>query len=510
MSSTTPYRTFSKSKLLALRQCRKRLWLEVHQPELRDFSTAMAAFQTGYTVGDLARKIFDPTGQGRLISIEKMGWDEAFAQTKIWMKEGIGPIFEGAFATNGGLALADVMLPVWEGDRLTWDLIEIKSSTQVKNYHRDDAAIQAALIRREGWALRRVQVAVLNTSFIYPGEHQYEGIFRLTDLTEEVTAREPEVWQWIVEARETAGEPSAPDIPMGGHCHSPFDCPFIHHCRPKENLPQYPLHILPRLSSKKKQSLREKGFLEIAEVPDNQLSAQQRKVKQTTLQNKVFWDQIRARQLTQPIDPQTRFLDFETIKFSVPIWKGTRPYQQIPFQFSLHTRHADGTLLHHEFLDLSGEDPREALMQTLIQHCGTNGRIYAYHTPFESQVLHGLARDFPAYADSVKAIISRLVDLCPITRKVYYHPSQRGTWSLKAVLPAMCPDLSYQELDGVHHGGEAMEVFATAISPNTSPEERATMDRQLRAYCHLDTLAILRIWEKFTGLESNQQPLQNR
>lgn len=491
--------TLSKSKLLAFLQCRKRLWLEVHRPELRDDSGAQARFQTGHTVGDLARRLFDPEGRGLFISIEEMGWEEAFRQTREWIKKGNAPIFEGVFAADGGLALADIMLPAHETDGLVWDLIEVKSSTQVKDYHLNDAAIQAALIRQEGWPMRRVLVAVLDRDFIYPGEEQYEGIFRLEDVTDEVTALEAEVWEWISNAQSTAGEPSIPPISMGGHCSDPFECPFMGFCSSEEELPENPLSILPRFSIQRRESLEGDGIKELEQVPDELLNELQKRVKEATLQNQTYWDREAAREALLPTDPETRFLDFETINFAVPIWAGTRPYQQIPFQFSLHTKLSDGVLGHRDFLDLSGNDPRPGLIEALIAACSESGRIYAYHVPFERRILQELASAFPEKGDALLAIADRLEDLLPVARAFYYHPSQQGSWSLKAVLPALCPELSYDQLEGVHHGGEAMEVFAKAIAPETSSEEREKMDQQLREYCALDTLATVRIWERFAS-----------
>ncbi len=492
-------RTLSKSKLLAFLQCRKRLWLEVHRPELRDDSGAQARFQTGHTVGDLARRLFDPEGRGLFISIGEMGWEEAFRQTRDWMKEGTGPIFEGVFAADGGLALADIMLPVGSKRNRAWDLVEVKASTQVKDYHLNDAAIQAALIRREGWPLRRVLLAVLDRDFIYPGEEQYEGIFRLEDVTDEVAELDPEVWDWIGEAQATAGKRSLPAISMGGHCSDPFECPFMGFCSSQEELPENPLSILPRFPIQRRESLEEEGIKELEQVPDELLNELQKRVKEATLRNQTYWDREATRNAILPVDPETRFLDFETINFAVPIWAGTRPYQHIPFQFSLHTRNADGSLQQSDFLDLSGNDPREALVQALIKSCGKSGRIYAYHAPFERRVLQELADAFPRRRQALLSIADRLADLLPIARNFYYHPIQRGSWSLKAVLPALCPELSYNELEGVHHGGEAMEVFAKAIAPETSKEKRTMMEHQLREYCALDTLATVRIWERFAS-----------
>jgi len=183
----------------------------------------------------------------------------------------------------------------------------------------------------------------------------------------------------------------------------------------------------------------------------------------------------------------------------VPIWKGTRPYQQIPFQFSLHRLDEDGRLEHGAFLDLSGEDPSEALAQALVAQCGTEGPVYVYNAGFERRVIRELGERFPSLATSLHAINDRLVDLLPIAKAHFYHPSQHGSWSLKAVLPAACPDLSYDSLDGVADGGMAVDAFREAIASETTEKRRLEIKRELRAYCHLDTLAMVRLWELFQG-----------
>ena len=187
------------------------------------------------------------------------------------------------------------------------------------------------------------------------------------------------------------------------------------------------------------------------------------------------------------------------MSLAVPIWRGTRPYQQIPFQFSLHHLEKDGSLGHEAFLDLSGEDPSEALARELATHCGTEGPVYVYNAGFERRVIRELGDRFPALAGPLQAINDRLVDLLPIAKAHFYHPSQHGSWSLKAVLPAACPDLSYDSLDGVADGGMAVEAFREAIAPETTEEQRAELERELLAYCHLDTLAMVRLWELFRG-----------
>jgi hypothetical protein len=194
------------------------------------------------------------------------------------------------------------------------------------------------------------------------------------------------------------------------------------------------------------------------------------------------------------------FLDFETIQFAVPIWKGTRPYQQIPFQFNIHRLSRTGKLEQQAFLDLSGDDPSKAFAEALIAACGERGPIFVYNAGFETARIRELAERFPRHAEALLALNARVVDLLPVAREHYYHPSQQGSWSIKAVLPALCPDLNYGNLDGVQDGGMAMNAYLEALAPQTSQTRKAEIERQLLAYCALDTYAMVRLWAAFSGM----------
>jgi hypothetical protein len=178
---------------------------------------------------------------------------------------------------------------------------------------------------------------------------------------------------------------------------------------------------------------------------------------------------------------------------------GTRPYQQIPFQFSLHVLSKAGRLSERAFLDLTGDDPSEPFARSLIEVCGEHGPIYVYNAGFETARIRDLATRFPELALPLSAISHRVVDLLPIARDRYYHPSQHGSWSIKAVLPAAVPELRYDDLVGVKDGEAAMAAYAEAIAAGTTVARRAELQDELRAYCRLDTLAMVRLWQFFSG-----------
>jgi len=191
--------------------------------------------------------------------------------------------------------------------------------------------------------------------------------------------------------------------------------------------------------------------------------------------------------------PRPRFfLDFETISFGVPVWAGTRPYRQLPFQWSLHVECEGGGLEHREFLDTSGEPPMRACAESLLEALGDAGPILVY-TGFERARIDELAARFPDLAPALRAAAARLVDLHPIVREHYYHPAMMGSWSLKAVLPTIAPDLDYAQLDEVRDGEMAQTAYLEAISPQTAPERRAALRESLLRYCEVDTLAMVRL-----------------
>ena len=492
-------RQLSKSKLIAHRQCPKRLWLELHRPELRDDSASEAVFRIGHEVGEVARKVYDPEGTGTVIEIGEIGYAEAFRRSAQILKTGEGPIFEAGFRIDGALAFADVMLPVVSCGDLSWRMLEVKSTTGVKDYHRDDLAIQTHLATRMGVRLDSVGLAHIDNSFVYPGEGDYRGLFHEVDLTEETRFRGIEVEEWIADAQTSAALPSEPEIAMGPQCSDPFHCSFSAYCGRDRVEAEYPLTSLPSLRQERRAMIEALGITDLREVPDEQLSATQLWVKEVTLSGETWFDAEGASAALAPHGFPAWFLDFETVSLAVPVWKGTRPYQQIPFQFSLHRLDEDGSPGHEAFLDLSGEDPSESLAQTLVAECGTDGPVYVYNAGFERRVIRELGERFPALATSLQAINERLVDLLPIAKAHFYHPSQHGSWSLKAVLPAACPELSYDSLDGVADGNMAVDAYREAIAKDTLPERRDAIERELLNYCHLDTLAMVRLWELFRG-----------
>lgn len=486
----------SKSKLLAYRQCPRRLWLEVHRPDLSENSAgAQARFDAGHEVGDIARRIYDPQGRGALLDLDVLGVDGAIEKTQSLLA-GRAPIFEAGFASRRVRAFADVLLPVRRKGRAAWRMVEVKSSTSVKDYHRDDLATQALLARESGIDLAEVAVAHIDSRWVYRGRGDYSGLLLEADLTEEALARGKEVGRWIDEAHDIAGKSEEPKVRTGRHCSEPYECGFHGHCSAREPQAKVPASWLPRAQAKALRALLDAGpAVEMADVPDGLLNDRQRRVKEVTLSGKPYFDRAGAKRALAADGRPAYFLDFETVMFAVPRWAGTRPYQQIPFQFSLHRLSLSGALEHTSHLDLSGEDPSRMFAEALVSACGKRGPIYVYNVGFERTRILELAERYRTLAAPLTALVGRLRDLLPVVMDHYYHPAQRGSWSIKAVLPTIAPELDYDALGGVNNGGMAMMAYLEAVSPQANEARRAEIVSQLKAYCAMDTEGLVRIWQ---------------
>ena len=210
-------RNLSKSKIIAYRQCPKRLWLEIHKADLRDDSASEMVFQIGNQVGDMARSIYDLDGKGEFIDINGLGHEKALARSAVLLETGNVPVFEAGMAAGGALAYADVMLPDLQDGAVAWRMIEVKSSTSVKDYQRDDIAVQAHIAVAAGVHLSSISLAHIDSSFVYQGDGNYQGLLKENDLTAEANSRGDEVREWIDGAQAVASLADEPEVATGPH-----------------------------------------------------------------------------------------------------------------------------------------------------------------------------------------------------------------------------------------------------------------------------------------------------
>lgn len=482
--------TLSKTKLLAYLQCPRKLWLEQYSPELEDEDAIdYAAIETGRVVGEMAQRVYGRSG-GHRISAERGLRAMVAATEELLGAGGDEPIFEAAFDRDGLTVQVDILDRTSGGLRI----VEVKSSTKVKRHYLDDCAIQAWTLAQIGRPADRVAVAHINDAFVYSGEGDYSNLFVEADVTEEIRERMLEIPAVVAGARRTLEAHEEPDTSIGEHCRSPYICPFFEHCAPQQG--RYPITTLGGRASKLYPLMLE-GFKDIRDVPEDKLprDARRRVWEQTKLGRAYVGPALR--EFVSSLPTPRYYLDFETIGFAIPIWKDTSPYQILPFQWSCLVDNGSGEPAHREFIDLTGEPPMRACAEQLIAALAGSGPILVY-TGFEKRVINELAARYSDLAAELAALAERLVDLHPPLKKHYYHPDMRGSWSIKAVLPTVAPDLDYGSLGEVRDGMAAQAAYLEAIRPETSASRRSELRGALSDYCRYDTLAMFKLVEFFT------------
>jgi len=484
----------SKSRVMSSLQCLRRVFLEVNRRDLIHFSAATeTAFAVGHEVGAMAVQLYGGDN-GTYIDYDGGSFTAALARTRELLARGErGPLFEATLEHGGVLVREDVLLPVDDGGRPSWRLVEIKASTRLKPEHVSDCAIQTWVHLESGYPLKRVSLAHIDSRFVYAGDGDYRGLFVEHDLTDRVFALLPEVPRWVERARD-AITGAKPAVAVGQHCTTPNECPFIGCCWPGDS--RYPITGLGG-SRKKLGQWVEAGYRDIRDVPEGAIRNEtQQRIHRVTRADKPEL-LPGARQFVTSLPHPRFYLDFETASPAVPLWAGTRPYQVLPFQWSCHIECSSAEIRHREFLDLSGEPPMRALALELIETLDKDGPVLMY-TTYERTVIEGLIGLCPDLADALQAIIGRLVDLYPITKASYYHPDMLGSWSIKAVLPTIAPEMDYARLEGVHEGTEAANAYLEAIRPQTAQDKREQIRGELLRYCKHDTEAMLRLVRFFS------------
>ncbi|MDA0244593.1 MAG: DUF2779 domain-containing protein [Chloroflexi bacterium] len=462
----------TKTHYLAYRQCPKQLWLALHQPHLATPPTPLQqhALQIGQDVDQHARAFMPATAE---------------------------PQFQTTLTADDLLIRTDILLPHPEGGT---HLIEVKATSRYKPAeHLPDIAFQLHVARLAGLEVRQVSLMHLNPACRAP---DLSNLFVITDLTAEAEQQQAQIALDVAEMRRIAAETTPPDIFIGKQCQKKSDpCAFVPHCWQNPN--DITVYDIPHLSKQNEEALRQGQIVQLADIPTQvHLTELQSKFVAFHRQQEVEINRpaIQA-ELTQ-LDYPLHFFDFETISLAIPTHAGTTPYQQLPFQYSCHILHADGTLEHRQFLHTTAADPRPTLVAQLVHDIQPEGHIVVYSKQFERERLRELAVAFPEYTAELESIIGRLWDQLVLIRNHYHHPRFNGSNSLKSVLPVLVPHLTYKTL-GVQNGGQAQATWAKLIaSPDTA--ERTHLADQLLAYCHLDTLAMVEIHKHLLAMSNEQ------
>jgi hypothetical protein len=479
---------FSKSTYMRGRQCPKALWLYKHRRELLPpvGPARQAIYDTGTSVGLLAQQLFP--GGVDCTPEDPRDFGPAIAATQRAIAEGATVIYEAAFLYDGVLVALDILVKDEEG----WKAYEVKSSTSAKEYQWNDAALQAHVIEGCGIELVDVNIIHLNNAYVRHGAIDVRQLFTFTSVRELVDRERQDVPTRIAALKTVLEQEEGPAVDIGPHCSSPFDCDFMHHCW--AHVPKKGSVFGLARAMGRDWALYQRGVLLMKDIPDDEpLTPAQRNQVESAKHGTITIDRPALRSWLNDLCHPLHHLDFETVMPAVPLFDGTRPFQQLPFQYSLHIQHASGEAPEHrEFLADGGGDPRPGFVERLLADIGPEGDILAYNASFEVARLKELARDLPQHAPALHSMIARLKDLhTPFKAGWYAVPAMNGRTSIKVVLPALVPHLHYDDLT-VQDGAAASLLFAQLMSGSYTGDVEL-LRKDLLAYCALDTLAMVEV-----------------
>ena len=380
-----------------------------------------------------------------------------------------------------------------------WRLLEIKSGTRMKDPFLLDAALQLWVLRGAGLDVRDAAVLTLNRDYVFDGVRlDLDALFTAHPVFDEASALRDDIGAQVHALRAMLDRPDSPDIAPGTHCFTPHACPYHAHCTRDAVVPEHGIGELPRLAARRRVALQAARVEEIRDLPaDFPLTVAQRIVARAVREGRALVHGDLPGALSR-LAPPVRHLDFETFAPALPRFAGTRPYDAVPFLFSVHTERDGAPPAQVDYLHECDDDPRPALAERLIAALGRESSVCTY-SGYERQVLHALAAALPRRAEALRAVEARLFDLLPVVRNGYYHPDFRGSFSLKSVLPVLVPGLGYDDLP-IADGQTAAVRYAGALA-HPDPEERQRTFADLRAYCARDTLAMVRLREALARLE---------
>jgi hypothetical protein len=480
----------SKSQFTRGLQCHKSLWLLKKRRDLQQKPDAalQARFDSGSKVGLLAQQLF-PGGTG--LEYES-GISENILKTQELIASGTEVIYEATFRYDNILVMVDILRKEKNG----WEMYEVKSSTGTKDIFINDTAIQYYVAKGTGLDIAGVFLVHLNNRYTRMGELDLHTLFTVDNVTELTLNRQIDIPQQLANMRHDL-KGTELTIDIGPYCTDPYECDFKSYCW--QHIPEYSIFDIANLRSNRKFALYSGGILYLKDIPaDFSLSDNMRIQVEAELSGKKFINTGKIKKFLSEISEPVGFLDFETFMEPVPSFDHQRPYQQIPFQYSLHIAE-NGKLSHHEFLGDPGIDPRQTFIEKLKTDTSSCRTILVYNQPFEVTRLQELARDFPAFADAIDSVVARIIDLMtPFRIRDYYVREMFGSHSIKYVLPALIPDLTYDNLE-IADGEMAMLAYARLASMNEETEREKVL-RNLLEYCRLDTLGMVRIWEKLVSL----------
>lgn len=477
----------SKTKLMRGYRCLKCIYLTIHHPELEAPITpeTQALFDQGNEVGAKAREYYPG---GMLIDNKPWDFGGVLAKTRELLANGTPIIYEAAFEYMGCYARADIIQ--FSPTTKRWRIFEVKSTTKVKPEHYDDIGLQAWIMAKSGLPLEQINIVHINNECRYP---DLSNLFKEVDVTNEIRERYLSVQPKIHEIISTIKQTEAPSTNIGKYCLEPTECGFTEHCWKQKNIPEQSVFDLYLIKDKKWDYYYD-GILSLDDPRLSDLTDIQERVVACFKTGERYIDKEAIKTAVSEWQFPLIFLDFETINPAIPRYDGCKPFEQVPFQFSVHTLQSrDAEITHHEFLHDSNTDPRPSLIPALISACGEYGSIVAYNSKFESGRIKAMAEHYKEHSDVLMKLTERIVDPLPIIRQAVYDNGFAGSFSLKNVAPALLGTAHCYDNMIVADGNAAQRAFEELISPHSSIEQKKYLRNAMLEYCKKDTFVMVEL-----------------
>ena len=476
----------SKSQYTKYRSCPKRLWLYRNKKEVLTLSDAaqQKIFDRGHFIGELAWKRFPG---GVLVKDGYKNPQGAIKRTQELMAQGVPAIYEAAFAYNGILVFVDILEKTTTG----WNLVEVKSSgSTIDAIYVDDISIQRYVLTHCGVTPEHCYLMHVNSDyFMTTDEPDLSQFFLLTPMDSELFPDE-KIEENLAKIEKLLANPEPNTELDKSKCK---ECECHDYCW--KDIPADSVFDL--LRSKQAREYIAMGMVRVADLPPNSFENEKyNRWVEVLRTGKPYIDHAAVAQWLNRLNYPLYYLDFETTQPVVPLWKYSRPYQQIPFQFSLHVqREPNGKFEHYEYLSTGKEDPRYGCVKALLKYIGNSGTIIAHNATFEKGRLNEMAHDLPLPDKDAKRLIEmteRFMDTGDPFKQDYLHPKMHCSWSIKKVLPALVPEMSYEGM-AVANGGDAMDAFDVLYAQKLPPAELEQLRKDLLKYCEQDTWAMVKL-----------------
>ena len=486
--------TLKKATFLSGMYCERRMWWEIHDKGCEEMKIDLPTkllFDQGAEVGELARRQFPG---GVLIRRDKEHFLSSFALSRAAVNDpAVGVIYEAGFVARDTMIFADILLRGEKG----FTLIEVKQGTSVTEEHISDLGIQAVVMREAGVSVNRFELMHLNRECKFP---DLGNLFVREDVTKDVEAKIPEIDLALEHLLPVAKGTSLPQADLGARCTRPRECAFIARCWPAVDADH--IRYLYRLNKDKAVSFEKSGVSRIQDLPDElQLGAIPARQRRCLREGDILVEKRALLDALSGIIPPVVHIDFETVMFAIPRWNGCRPYDNIPVQMSAHVVDRAGSARHHSWIAKDTSDPRIGIGPAIVKACEGAETVTAYNASFEKRCILSVAEMCPEIAPRLRQIAESIVDLLPIVRENLYHKEFRGSFSLKRVLPALVPGVSYDGLAIAEGESASAHLMMMLYRQNSlGAAERAKLEADLLAYCQRDTEAMIALTARLAEL----------